>query len=592
MRGLTAQVVALVLTVALPCAAVIAYLVYAGADDARRQAAAQARHVADEIARDAEVFMSATRERAAFLAQRPLIRSSHAGLCDPLIVTTHRMNPHYAMIFVVDPRGDVVCWSLEQPSAGVNYADRRWFRDALQATGFRVGAPVAGRATGGTLAVPFTVTVRDAAGAVISILNMPATMREVSRLAEHPRLPAGSVATIVSADGTIIARSLDPGKWLGRDASEAPLIAELRARREGTATLRGLDDVERIYAFTTIPGVEWLVATAVPVDVVMRPYRERVLHTIAMLALITFGVVVLAFVFARRIVRPIHALSHAVRAVSQGSFHASVPVTGPDEIREFARAFNEMRQRRAGAEASLRQRSEQVESANAELEAFAYSVSHDLRTPLRAIDGFSQVLLEDYADKVDAEGQDSLRRIRAASQRLGVLIDDILRLSRAGRAALAASDVDLTALAESTVADLRRADPGRDVQVSIARGITAWGDPGLVRQVLANLLDNAWKFTAKRRDARIEVTAERKGGELVCCVADNGAGFDPAYADRLWGPFQRLHSEQEFPGTGIGLATVKRIVSRHGGRVWAEGNVNQGARFCFALPLDPAKGSA
>ena len=225
----------------------------------------------------------------------------------------------------------------------------------------------------------------------------------------------------------------------------------------------------------------------------------------------------------------------------------------------------------------------ELAASNKEMEAFSYSVSHDLRAPLRSIDGFSQALLEDYADSLDEQGQDYLKRICAASQRMGELIDDILKLSRISRAEMRYQEVDLTALAESALTGLKRGRDGREVEVAIAPGLSAFGDSGLIKIALENLLDNALKFTGKQGRARIEFGTTSRNGEEAFFVHDNGVGFDMTYADRLFGAFQRLHSQEEFEGTGVGLATVKRIVRRHGGQVWAESEVGKGTTFYFTL---------
>jgi signal transduction histidine kinase len=227
---------------------------------------------------------------------------------------------------------------------------------------------------------------------------------------------------------------------------------------------------------------------------------------------------------------------------------------------------------------------QQLKAANQELEAFSYSVSHDLRSPLRSIDGFSQALLEDYSDRLDAPGRHMLQRVRAATMRMGELIDDLLQLSQVARADMNRAAVDLSVLAGSVVDELRRADPGRRVEVTIPPGLTADGDAKLLAVVLTNLLSNAWKFTSRHPAPRIEFGIQHDDKEPAFYVRDNGVGFDMAYVDKLFGAFQRLHAVSEFPGTGIGLATVQRIVHRHGGRVWAEGAVNQGAAFFFTLP--------
>jgi two-component system NtrC family sensor kinase len=232
---------------------------------------------------------------------------------------------------------------------------------------------------------------------------------------------------------------------------------------------------------------------------------------------------------------------------------------------------------------------EELERKNQELNAFSYSVSHDLRAPLRGIDGFSQALLEDYSEQLDARGKDYLRRVRAAAQRMGELIDDLLELSRVARAELRREDADLSQIAMTVLADLRRREPERAVTTVVCDGVQADADPRLVRVLLENLLGNAWKFTTKSPDARVEFGVAEREGKSVFFVRDNGAGFDAAYSDKLFSPFQRLHTEAEFPGTGIGLATVHRIVNRHGGRVWAQGEVGKGATFQFTLGASRTK---
>jgi len=232
---------------------------------------------------------------------------------------------------------------------------------------------------------------------------------------------------------------------------------------------------------------------------------------------------------------------------------------------------------------SERRHGAQLEAANKELEAFSYSVSHDLRAPLRSIDGFSLALLEDYGARLDEEAAGYLQRIRAATQRMAQLIDDLLNLARVTRGELRHEQVDLGAIARSIIANLRNEEPRREVEFALDDPIVAEGDARLLQVALDNLIRNAWKFTGKTPHPRIELRARYENGKPVYCVRDNGSGFDMKYADKLFGIFQRLHAANEFPGTGVGLATVQRIIHRHGGKVWAEGEVDKGAAFSFTL---------
>jgi signal transduction histidine kinase len=243
----------------------------------------------------------------------------------------------------------------------------------------------------------------------------------------------------------------------------------------------------------------------------------------------------------------------------------------------------QVRASEARLEARVAERTRELTLANKELESFSYSVSHDLRTPLRAVDGFSQALLEDEGGSISQDGRDLLERIRAAAGRMGLLIDDLLQLSRVSRAELRREPVDLSALGREVLEELRRREPERDVTVEVAPGVRALGDARLLRIVLENLLGNAWKFTSKRTGARITLFSEEREGRTDYAVRDNGVGFDMAYASKLFSPFQRLHKPAEFPGTGIGLATVQRIIHRHGGHIEAESSPGQGATFRFTL---------
>ncbi len=330
--------------------------------------------------------------------------------------------------------------------------------------------------------------------------------------------------------------------------------------------------------------------------------------------LAVMAVALLAAYFLSRILQgtisePILALAETAKAVStRQDYSVRAPKLGADELGTLTDSFNQMLGRiaqqndelqRYAADLerrveerthelqerndALRRNAAELLAANTELDAFAYSVSHDLRAPLRSIDGFSQILLEDYSGTLDAAGRESLQRVRAASQRMGTLIDDLLKLARVTRVEIRTEDVDLSGMAREIAAELQRATPERLVEFAIAPGLSARGDARLLRVALDNLLRNSWKYTAKQAQPRIEFASIAANGERAFMVRDNGAGFDMQYADKLFGVFQRLHSPAEFEGTGVGLATVRRIITRHGGRIWAEGVVDRGATFYFTL---------
>ncbi len=413
-------------------------------------------------------------------------------------------------------------------------------------------------------------------------------------------------------------------------AIDFALHEEILGKNKGVSECRH-QGRKRLFFFETFPEWHWVIVLSVQTSELLAERNAFLRQVIVILAT---GLIIgcLAFFwFTDNLVGPIQQLSEAALAISRGGWDLALPqARSRDEVGDLSRAFGEMSRRLATAcgeletkarelqkineklhreitehmqtgqqlhklnqelERRVIERTGQLQDANRELEAFSYSVSHDLRAPLRSIDGFSQALLEDYGHQLDGEGREFLQRVRRASQRMAQLIDDLLKLSRVTRGEMVREPVDLSRLACSVVEELRQEDPGRRVEVAIQPGVRAEGDGRLLRVVLENLFGNAWKFTSRCEQGRIEFgTAGHaaldpgQAGRTVYFVRDNGAGFDPAYAGKLFGVFQRLHPATEFPGTGIGLATVQRIIHRHRGRIWAEGAVNEGATFYFTLP--------
>jgi len=311
--------------------------------------------------------------------------------------------------------------------------------------------------------------------------------------------------------------------------------------------------------------------------------RRVVLVILAGLGLIAATTVIAAWLIHRSVLAPIGRLQQATREVAAGNWNFKLDSGAQDEIGEMSRNFDAMTQTLRESFAQIERKNQELATLNREIEAFSYSVSHDLRGPLRSMDGFSMALLEDYGERLDDEAKDYLRRIRAASQRMGRLIDELLGLSRVTRAELSVKSVNLSVIAREIAESLEQQQPDRAVQWVIDDGMTVQADRSLMQIAMQNLLENAWKFTGKTDKPVIRVGMVEHDGKKDCFVADNGVGFDMAYADRLFGAFQRLHHESEFAGTGIGLAIVQRIFNRHDGRIWVHAKPGHGATFFFNL---------
>jgi signal transduction histidine kinase len=389
----------------------------------------------------------------------------------------------------------------------------------------------------------------------------------------EPRAGAGlALKSAVYTEGVTDCLAHNNGTSLYEDYRGEPVIGAYRWMPEHDLCI--LTEVDQAEAFASVAAL-----------------RNTVLAIGAGVALI--AILAGAF-FARTITLPLGQLVRGAEEIGQGNLDYRIAVHGTDEIAQLAGAFNEMAARRRQAEEEIHalnadlerriaERTAELEAANKELEAFAYSISHDLRAPLRAMDGFSRILIEEYAEGLPPDAAHYLQRVRGNAKQMGELIDDLLTFSRLSRQPLKAQCVKPAELVRRVLEDLGAAQEGREVQVTIGDLPACQADPALLRQVFTNLLDNALKFTRDQEVALIEVGCKRAGGNDVYYVKDNGAGFDMQYVDKLFGVFQRLHRAEEYEGTGVGLATVQRIIHRHRGRVWAEASVGQGATFYFTV---------
>jgi signal transduction histidine kinase len=338
---------------------------------------------------------------------------------------------------------------------------------------------------------------------------------------------------------------------------------------------------------TPIAQSPWAVAIEFPLDVVLQPSRRFLMRSAAIASTLLLVVGAVAWVTSRRITTPLRQVTEAAEAVAESKPHVHVDINREDEIGRLAESFNTMAERvevaRTDLEMRVEQRTAELRAANRELEAFSYSVSHDLRAPLRAIVGFVQILEEDHSATLDATARHHLDRVKLNARKMGQLIDDLLAFSQIGRTTMLRQTVDMQAMATAIAQDAV-ATSGRTLDLKVEALPPAYGEAALLNQVFVNLISNAVKFTAKSDHPSIVVGVQETDGETVYFVRDNGVGFDERYVAKLFGVFQRLHRPDEFEGTGVGLAIVHRIISRHGGRVWAEGKLNAGATFYFTLP--------
>lgn len=531
------------------------------------------------------------------------LHTEDKAACSHFLAEVLKRHPQYTGILTIKPDGQLFCDSL-RTGRKLDLTDRRYFQDALDPKNSLGIEPVFGRLTGrGVLQVAYTARRED--GEPLFVLLASLDLEKYMQLRDHSLPRGNAVLALIDGKGTILTWHPGGTQLVGTSMAESPLYRFAR-QGQGAATVEDIEfgGVSRIWAASALPeftetGLRVLVGVS-KTDLLAAANRNlnQALVTLAVVLLLVFiGAGVLVELVIHRQVARIMA---AVERFSGGNFNTRIGKPYPrgeigNLMAAMDHAFGVMHAQRdviqglnINLERRVAERTAQLEAANKELEAFSYSVSHDLRAPLRSIDGFSQALLEDYADKLDEEGKKDLQRVRAATQRMGDLIDDMLNLSRVTRKEMRLETVDLSAMAQTIAAELRRSQPGRKVEFVIAEGMVTDGDGGLLKVALENLLGNAWKFSGKRCPARIDFGITPGDGDAAYFVRDNGAGFDMAYADKLFGAFQRLHDQNEFSGTGIGLATVRRIVDRHGGQVWAEGEVEKGATFYFTLNAQSA----
>ncbi|MBI4492018.1 MAG: HAMP domain-containing protein [Chloroflexi bacterium] len=495
----------------------------------------------------------------------------------PVLAALLANNPRLDGLGIIDVAGTSRVGGLVGMAAiGSSVADRDWFQQAMATRQPYLGAPVISRASGRAV-VPYGVPVLDSQGRVRAVIGGSISLAALSDAITS--LGGGATARASLTDtrqGGIILAHPDPERILQPISEQNEATLRVVAGERGTLeTGRGSGELD-LAAFAPVPGLPWGVLLQQPSAVAFAPVEAMIRRALLLIGAVTLVAVAGGALVALQITRPLVRLRDVAHQIASGDSSVRADIAARDEVGDVGRAFDYM----VGV---LANRTAQLESAIKELEAFSYTVSHDLRAPLRAMDGFSRILVEEHAPQLTPEAQRYLRLVRDNAQQMGRLIDDLLAFSCLSRQPLAKHRVQPANLARQALAELRSEQEGRQVELSIGDLPPCLGDPALLRQVFANLLANALKFTRPCEVAVIEVGSREEDGQHVYFVKDNGVGFDMRYADKLFGVFQRLHRARDYEGTGVGLAIVQRIVHRHGGRVWAEAEVNQGATFYFTL---------
>ena len=520
----------------------------------RRESVAQlmATILQEKFARVADVAIS--------LATRPSFQDLiMAGKWNEAIEFQRRVlsdMPYIDRLVLLDTGGTLKADMPALPGIrGVNFASREWFKKVSGNWQPYVSSVYTRMATPQLNVTMIAVPVKSKTGKVLGILGVQIRIENLLEWVPEADTGKDAFTYIIDSKGQMVfhTKHRNLGKII--NLSTSPLVQKLLRGEQGVeVSFDKAEQEESIIAYADVPGSGWGV-------VVQQPVRSAT------------GIEV-----KDSLLRQLLAGYSLILLFGIATAILTLRIASARQNAEIERRIN------ADLERRVRERTAELEASNQELEAFSYSVSHDLRAPLRSIDGFSQAVIEDYAAKLDDRGKNYLDRVRAATQRMGLLIDDMLALSRVTRVEMRHETVDLSALAAIVLTELQKSEPDRKVNLLIEPGLTGVGDERLLRMALVNLLGNAWKFTSLTPQPQIEFGATHAGSTTEFFVRDNGTGFDMAYADKLFGAFQRLHNAAEFPGTGVGLAIVKRIIHRHGGQVRGVGVPDQGATFYFTLP--------
>ena len=552
-----------------------------------------------------ENFTKNTRQMLATLTQFPfLLLGTNRAYCETHLSNLRKLSPDYLNFGLVETNGNVFCSA--QPFDGmVNVSDRSYFQQVMQTNKFSTGVYQIGRLTGQP-ALNFGYPVLNEKGLLQRIVYASLKLSSLTDALARVPVPYNGSVTVLDRAGTVLARNPDAKDFVGKSLAQDAVFKRILDHKEQIFEMAGTDGIARLHAVSLVDD-SLLISVSIPLSLSLARANETLARNLTILGFVALFILVASGFYARRaFLWPVNSLATAARRLASGDLKARAgKIGGSAELAQLGQAFDDMAQQlqkrqseiieanehinrlNQNLELRVKDRTAQFEAANKELEAFAYSVSHDLRAPLRHITSFAD-LLRRKTRGLDPESARCLEFIISGAKQMELLVHDLLNFSRTSRTELRLTQVQLCGLVDEVKQSVQSELNGRVIKWNVHPLPEVHADPALLRVVFNNLLGNAIKYTRPRKTACIEIGTSPSEREHVIFVRDNGVGFDMQYVGKLFGVFQRLHHAEDFEGTGIGLATVQRIIVRQGGCVWAEGKENEGATFYFSLPKENA----